>query len=161
MPSTELRIESVSSDDRHFRASTVKNGIARRSRTLASPMILISSRRPTKLYLRARNEVVNNDEALYDRGCSSQSDHPVLIDHFLQGAVELDVDCVCDGEDVTAVPRSMSGRPASIVVIPPWPTYSVPMSIVDEVPQQTAAMVPELSHRPHESTCRTLWNRPA
>ncbi len=27
-------------------------------------------------------------------------DYPVLIDHYLEGAIEVDVDCVCDGTDV-------------------------------------------------------------
>ncbi|STP14216.1 carbamoyl-phosphate synthase large chain [Helicobacter mustelae] len=27
-------------------------------------------------------------------------DSPVLIDKFLDGAIELDVDCICDGEQV-------------------------------------------------------------
>lgn len=27
-------------------------------------------------------------------------DHPVLIDNFLEGAIEIDVDAICDGEDV-------------------------------------------------------------
>jgi carbamoyl-phosphate synthase large subunit len=27
-------------------------------------------------------------------------EHPVLIDRFLEGAIEIDVDAVCDGEEV-------------------------------------------------------------
>ena len=35
-----------------------------------------------------------------ERRCGSHDEHPVLIDDFLQNAVEIDVDAVCDGKDV-------------------------------------------------------------
>ena len=31
---------------------------------------------------------------------AASPDHPVLIDRFVEGAVEIDVDAVCDGTDV-------------------------------------------------------------
>ncbi|WP_340817907.1 carbamoyl-phosphate synthase large subunit [Methanolobus sp. WCC4] len=42
-----------------------------------------------------------NDLERYMREAVSVSpEHPILIDDFLEGAVEIDVDAVCDGEDV-------------------------------------------------------------
>ncbi len=48
-------------------------------------------------------EIVFNDEDLesYMREATDVSpEHPILIDKFLDGATEIDVDAVCDGEDV-------------------------------------------------------------
>jgi carbamoyl-phosphate synthase large subunit len=48
-------------------------------------------------------EIVFNDEDLeaYMREAAEVSpEHPILVDKFLDGAVEIDVDAVCDGEDV-------------------------------------------------------------
>ena len=48
-------------------------------------------------------EIVYDEEDLerFVRTASEASpDHPVLIDRFLEGAIEVDVDAVCDGGDV-------------------------------------------------------------
>jgi carbamoyl-phosphate synthase large subunit len=48
-------------------------------------------------------EIVFNDEELetYMREATDvSSEHPILVDKFLDGATEIDVDAVCDGEDV-------------------------------------------------------------
>ena len=48
-------------------------------------------------------EIVYNDEMLaryISTAVKVSPDHPVLIDRFLESAVEVDVDAVCDGEDV-------------------------------------------------------------
>jgi carbamoyl-phosphate synthase large subunit len=39
-------------------------------------------------------------EAFVRHAAEASPDHPVLIDRFLEGAIELDVDAVCDGADV-------------------------------------------------------------
>jgi carbamoyl-phosphate synthase large subunit len=46
-------------------------------------------------------EIVHNEADLrrYIRTAVEASpDHPVLVDHFLENAIEVDVDCICDGE---------------------------------------------------------------
>jgi carbamoyl-phosphate synthase large subunit len=48
-------------------------------------------------------EIVENDDELIDyiqEAVRVSPDHPILVDEFLGGAVELDVDAVADGEDV-------------------------------------------------------------
>ncbi len=48
-------------------------------------------------------EIVYNDEMLADylvRAVKVSPDHPVLIDRFLEGAIEVDVDAICDGTDI-------------------------------------------------------------
>jgi len=51
---------------------------------------------------RAMEIVYGPDElARYLREAAAASpDHPVLVDRFLEGAIEIDVDAVCDGEEV-------------------------------------------------------------
>src|SRR4029079_18451633 len=39
-------------------------------------------------------------ERFVTSAAEASPDHPVLIDRFLEGAIEIDVDAVCDGTDV-------------------------------------------------------------
>jgi len=48
-------------------------------------------------------EIVHNEEALrdyMDRAVQVSEDRPVLVDKYLMGAIEVDVDCISDGKDV-------------------------------------------------------------
>ncbi|MCQ9351457.1 carbamoyl-phosphate synthase large subunit [Corynebacterium sp. 153RC1] len=48
-------------------------------------------------------EIVYEEEALKDyinRATEITTDHPVLVDRFLDSAIEIDVDALCDGEEV-------------------------------------------------------------
>ena len=48
-------------------------------------------------------EIVYDEESLRDyinRATEITSDHPVLVDRFLDNAIEIDVDALCDGTDV-------------------------------------------------------------
>ncbi len=73
--------------------------------------------------------------------------HPVLIDKFLEDAVEVDVDAVCDGkmaviggimEHIEAA-GVHSGDSACVL-----PTYTLKQSMLDEISQATKAMAYEL-----------------
>jgi carbamoyl-phosphate synthase large subunit len=74
-------------------------------------------------------------------------DGPVLLDSYLQDAIELDVDCLCDGEDtfVAGIMEHIeeagihSGDSACSL-----PPYSLPDEIVDEVRKQTIALAKAL-----------------
>ncbi|WP_100444888.1 carbamoyl-phosphate synthase large subunit [Glycomyces xiaoerkulensis] len=47
-------------------------------------------------------EIVYDQEALagyISRATDASPEHPVLVDRFLDDAIEIDVDCLCDGED--------------------------------------------------------------
>ena len=77
-------------------------------------------------------------------------DRPVLVDHFLEDAVEVDVDAISDGT-TTLVGGVMehieeagvhSGDSASVL-----PPYSLPASVVDEIKQATYALAKELNVR--------------
>ena len=74
-------------------------------------------------------------------------DHPVLIDKFLHDAVEVDVDAVCDGEEVVIggimehIERAGVHSGDSACSLPP---YTLGDDIVQEIARQTRAMALEL-----------------
>ena len=73
--------------------------------------------------------------------------HPVLIDKFLQDAVELDVDAICDGETTIIAGIMQHIEEAGIhsgdsaCVLPPM---SIESRIIDEIHEATRAMAMEL-----------------
>jgi carbamoylphosphate synthase large subunit/REP element-mobilizing transposase RayT len=77
-------------------------------------------------------------------------DRPVLIDRFLEDAIEVDVDCISDGE-TTVIGAIMehieeagihSGDSACVV-----PTFSLPQKVLDEISSATKAMARDLNVR--------------
>ncbi|MGL4553570.1 MAG: carbamoyl-phosphate synthase large subunit, partial [Gemmataceae bacterium] len=75
---------------------------------------------------------------------------PVLIDRFLESAVEVDVDCLADGEACVVggvmqhIEEAGIHSGDSACVIPP---YSLPPAVVEEIRRQSRAMAKELSVR--------------
>ncbi|MFQ5355067.1 MAG: carbamoyl-phosphate synthase large subunit [Mariprofundaceae bacterium] len=67
-------------------------------------------------------------------------DHPVLLDRFLNDAIELDVDALCDGEDVVIggimehIEEAGVHSGDSACSLPP---YSIPADWIEEVARQT------------------------
>ena len=95
-------------------------------------------------------EIVDNEASLRRymvEAVSVSADRPVLIDQFLEGAHELDVDCIADGERVVIggvmehVEEAGIHSGDSACSLPP---YSVPMRVVREVERQTEALALEL-----------------
>src|SRR6266481_2024098 len=77
-------------------------------------------------------------------------DRPVLIDRFLEDAIEVDVDCISDGE-TTVIGAIMehieeagihSGDSACVI-----PTFSLSPKVLDEISAATKAMARELNVR--------------
>jgi carbamoylphosphate synthase large subunit/REP element-mobilizing transposase RayT len=77
-------------------------------------------------------------------------DRPVLIDRFLEDAIEVDVDCISDGETsvIGAIMEHIeeagihSGDSACVV-----PTFSLSQNVLDEISSATKAMARELNVR--------------
>src|ERR1700731_4559399 len=78
------------------------------------------------------------------------ADRPVLVDRFLEDAIEVDVDCISDGE-TTVVGAIMehieeagihSGDSACVI-----PTFSLSQPVLDEISSATNAMARELNVR--------------
>jgi len=98
-------------------------------------------------------ELVYNEEDLRRYMASAievTPDRPVLIDRFLEDAIEVDVDCISDGE-TTVIGAIMehieeagihSGDSACVI-----PTFSLSQKVVDEISAATKAMARELSVR--------------
>src|SRR6516162_117152 len=77
-------------------------------------------------------------------------DRPVLVDRFLEDAIEVDVDCISDG-DTTVIGAIMehieeagihSGDSACVI-----PTFSLSQKVLDEISSATKAMARELNVR--------------
>ena len=95
-------------------------------------------------------KIVYNDEELRQymaEAVSVSNDAPVLIDKFLDRAVELDVDCICDGEDVYIggimqhIEEAGIHSGDSACSLPP---VSISESILKEVEEKTKTMALEL-----------------
>lgn len=99
---------------------------------------------------RAMRLVYDEDElkAYVEEAVSVSEDRPLLIDRFLDGSIELDVDCVSDGEDVLigAVMEHIeeagihSGDSATCI-----PHYSLPDELIINVKQQTKKLAKALN----------------
>ncbi len=98
---------------------------------------------------RAMQIVYNVDELnKYMREAVQVSDDsPILLDHFLNNAIEVDVDCICDGKDVVIggimqhIEQAGIHSGDSACSLPP---YSLSQPIQDEIRRQTAAMAQAL-----------------
>ncbi|GFM38213.1 carbamoyl-phosphate synthase large subunit [Desulfovibrio psychrotolerans] len=96
-------------------------------------------------------EVVYDEEQLatYFRDVvgTTAPEHPILLDKFLENAIEVDVDALADGTDVYVAGIMEHIEEAGIhsgdsaCALPP---YSLPQPIIDEIDRQTVALAKEL-----------------
>src|SRR5467141_1732788 len=98
-------------------------------------------------------ELVYNEEDLRRYMASAievTPNRPVLVDRFLEDAIEVDLDCISDGK-ATVIGAIMehieeagihSGDSACVI-----PTFSLPQKVLDEISAATKAMARELNVR--------------
>ncbi len=95
-------------------------------------------------------EIVYNESSLQEymaRAVQTSLDHPVLVDKFLEDAIEMDVDALCDGREVVIggimehIEAAGVHSGDSACSLPP---RSVPQSLLDQIRAQTKAMALEL-----------------
>jgi carbamoyl-phosphate synthase large subunit len=95
-------------------------------------------------------EIVNNEESLrryMNEAVQVSNDSPVLLDYFLNRAIEVDIDAVCDGEQVVIgaimqhIEQAGIHSGDSACSLPP---YSLAEDIQNEMRAQVAAMAKEL-----------------
>jgi carbamoyl-phosphate synthase large subunit len=95
-------------------------------------------------------EIVYDDDDLRDymeRAVQASPDHPILVDKFLEDAIEMDVDAVSDGKTVVIggimehIEEAGIHSGDSACSLPP---RSVGESLLKEIREQTAAMALEL-----------------
>ena len=95
-------------------------------------------------------EIVYNEEEL-DRymhdAVKVSNDSPVLLDYFLSAAIEIDVDLICDGEQVVVgaimqhIEQAGIHSGDSACSLPP---YNLPMEVQDKIRQQVSSLALEL-----------------
>jgi carbamoyl-phosphate synthase large subunit len=95
-------------------------------------------------------EIMYDDASLEDymaRAVQASPEHPVLVDKFLEDAIEMDVDALCDGREVVVggimehIEEAGIHSGDSACSLPP---RSVGKALLDEIRAQTAAMALEL-----------------
>ncbi len=101
---------------------------------------------------RAMELVYNGDDLrrYMQSAIEVSSDRPVLVDRFLEDAIEVDVDCIADGEMsvIGAIMEHIeqagihSGDSACVI-----PTFSLPETVLDQIRSATKAMAQELKVR--------------
>ncbi|WP_430461812.1 carbamoyl-phosphate synthase large subunit [Thalassolituus sp. LLYu03] len=95
-------------------------------------------------------EIVNDEASLrryMTEAVKVSNDSPVLLDYFLDRAVEVDIDAICDGEQVVIggimqhIEQAGIHSGDSACSLPP---YSLPKDVQDKMREQVAAMAMEL-----------------
>jgi carbamoyl-phosphate synthase large subunit len=129
-------------------ATSTENAVAI-ARKIGYPVLV----RPSFVLGGRAMELVYNEEDLRRYMASAievTPDRPVLIDRFLEDAIEVDVDCISDGE-TTVIGAIMehieeagihSGDSACVI-----PTFSLSQDVLDEISAATKAMARELNVR--------------
>ncbi len=116
------------------------------AQTIGYPVLV----RPSYVLGGRAMEIVYDDEALrnYMANATDVSpDHPVLIDQFLEDAVEIDVDCLADGKDVLIAGIMEHIEEAGIhsgdsaCVLPP---YSIKPELIEKIKEYTVMMAKKL-----------------
>ncbi len=86
-------------------------------------------------------------KAYLDRHVKASPEHPLLLDRFLENAIEVDVDALCDGEEVFVAGIMQHVEEAGVhsgdsaCVIPPM---SIGQHMIDEIKAATTAIALEL-----------------
>ncbi|MDI6816526.1 MAG: carbamoyl-phosphate synthase large subunit [Actinomycetota bacterium] len=101
---------------------------------------------------RAMEIVYSEDslEAYVEKAVKASPDHPILIDKFLEGAIEVDVDALCDGDDVLVggimehIEEAGVHSGDSACVIPP---YTLGEEIIGQIKEYTVLLAKELRVR--------------
>jgi carbamoyl-phosphate synthase large subunit len=118
-------------------------------------MELVYNENDLRRYVSAALEIVSERKTgappvRADGPLTGRGERPILIDRFLDDAIEVDVDCISDGE-TTVIGAIMehieeagihSGDSACVI-----PTFSLSKKILDEISSATKAMARELNVR--------------
>ncbi len=127
-------------------ATNVEEAIAVAA-TIGYPVIV----RPSYVLGGRAMKIVYNQEALENftrLAIEASPEHPVLIDKFLEDAVEVDVDAICDGQRTIIggimehVEEAGIHSGDSACILPP---QSIPEAVLTEIADATRAMAQELN----------------
>ncbi|MEW6002882.1 MAG: carbamoyl-phosphate synthase large subunit, partial [Nitrospirota bacterium] len=96
-------------------------------------------------------EIVYDEKSLREymkRAVKASPEHPVLVDKYLEDAIEVDVDAISDGKDVIIggvmehIEEAGIHSGDSACSLPP---HSLPSEIIEEIKRQTKALAKELN----------------
>jgi carbamoyl-phosphate synthase large subunit len=130
-----------------------ENGMARspeEAKTVAERIGYPVMVRPSYVLGGRAMEIVydSDDLASYmQRAVMASPEHPVLIDRFLNDAIEVDVDCISDGENIVVggimehIEEAGIHSGDSACSLPP---YSLDDALINEIASQTKALAREL-----------------
>ncbi len=127
-------------------ASNAEQGV-QRAEEIGYPLIV----RPSYVLGGRAMELVYNEDELrqyMQNAVDVSNDSPVLLDRFLDQAVEVDVDAICDGDDVVIggimqhIEQAGVHSGDSACSLPP---YNLPKAIQDEIREQVKALALELN----------------
>ena len=118
-------------------------------------MMLVHEEADLRKYIRGAIEVsagavAGGASGVADAKGALPSDRPILVDHFLEDATEVDVDCICDGETVVIgaimehIEQAGIHSGDSACVIPP---FSLSDAVKAEISDATKRMALELDVR--------------
>src|SRR5699024_7628784 len=126
-------------------ATSLEDGLVK-AKDVGYPLVV----RPSYVLGGRAMEIVYNEDELrhYLRtAVQASNEAPVLLDRFLDDAIEVDVDCVCDGTDVVIggimqhIEQAGVHSGDSACSLPP---YSLSDELCDKMRAQTVAMSKEL-----------------
>ena len=126
-------------------ATSLEDGLVK-AKDVGYPLVV----RPSYVLGGRAMEIVYNEDELrhYLRtAVQASNEAPVLLDRFLDDAIEVDVDCVCDGTDVVIggimqhIEQAGVHSGDSACSLPP---YSLSDELCDKMRAQTVAMAKEL-----------------
>ncbi len=122
-------------------------GALHAARSIGFPVLV----RPSFVLGGRAMEIVYDEDRMknfVDRAIEASQGKPILIDQFLESAIEVDVDCLCDGTRVVIggvmqhIEEAGIHSGDSACVLPP---YSLPPAIIETIKEQTRAMALELN----------------
>jgi len=150
----------VAEDRKHFSELITKLGLKQPSNGICTdlPSAIATARkigfpavvRPSFVLGGRAMEIVYNEEALaryMTNAIEVSPNKPILIDRFLENAVEVDVDCLCDGHRTVIggvmqhIEEAGIHSGDSACVIPP---YSMPADVIMEIKRQTRLLADAL-----------------
>jgi len=121
-------------------------GAARIARQIGYPVLV----RPSYVLGGRAMEIVYDEAELKDymeRAVQASPDRPILVDKFLEDAIEMDVDAISDGRNVVIggimehIEEAGIHSGDSACSLPPWSVSGLPLA---EIREQTRAMALEL-----------------
>jgi len=116
------------------------------AKSISYPLVV----RPSYVLGGRAMEIVYNEEELkryMHNAVKVSNDSPVLLDYFLNAAIEIDVDLVCDGEKVVVgaimqhIEQAGVHSGDSACSLPP---YNLPMEVQDKIREQVSNLALEL-----------------